>query len=421
MLIAPDFGAFCHLVVALAIGLLIGLERGWSGRTAQPGSRVAGVRTFGLLGLLGGAAALLYQAGVSSLATVLVAGAALTLSIGFAGDILRNGSVSATTAVAAILTLTLGAMVILGHVQLAAAIAVCATLLLALREDLHGWIASLSLPELKATLRFLALAVVIVPLLPDRALGPYGALNPFALGLVVVMLSGLSFAGYWSMRYLGPRRGLLVTAAMGGLASSTAVAFSMSRLSLKRADHDKLFAGGIVLASVVMLVRVLVLTALLTHSVFPGLVFIVGASIAIGCAVVAVLLRQSDDLLPGNAPTIANPFELTPALGFTVLLAAILVATHWARYQQGDASILLVGAFTGIVDVDAAIVAVGQLLDGGLSYPIGAATILIAVLVNLVAKALIPFVLGARGVAIYVALGVALMLCGSGAVYWVLR
>ena len=416
-----DFAVFWQLVTALAIGLLLGLERGWSGRTAQRGSRVAGVRTFGLLGLIGGVAALLHRAGASVLAGVIVAAVAASLCIGFVGDVVRNVSVSATTVVAAILVAALGAVVVIGHTQLAAAIAVCATLLLALREDLHGWIASLSLPELKATLRFLALSIVIVPLLPDRMLGPYAALNPFDLGLVVVLLSGLSFAGYWAMRYLGPRRGLLVTAGMGGLASSTAVALLMSRLSREHANYDKIFAAGIILASVMMLLRVLVLSAMFTHELLLSLVFIVGAGVAIGVVVIAMFLQSVDDMPPGNSPTIANPFELMPALGFTLLLATILVASQWARHEHGEGSLLLVGALTGFFDVDSVIVSVKQLLISGLPYRIGTATILIAVLVNLLAKALIPLVLHARGVAIYVALGIALMLGGGCATYLVLR
>src|SRR6516165_6911399 len=212
-----------RLAVALGIGLLIGLERGWRRRGATPGSRAAGIRTFALSGLLGGVIAALAQAlpkqesgGVASLAIVLgVAFAAYSAVIAlFARDENQAaGNFSATTAIAGMLTFALGAYALLGDMRIAAGAAVAATALLAAREELHGWVEQITWPELRSAVVLLAMTFIGLPILPDAPLGPFGGVNPREVWLIAIVLASVSFLGYAAVKYFGARRGLLLAAA----------------------------------------------------------------------------------------------------------------------------------------------------------------------------------------------------------------
>ncbi len=393
-----DLGQTRDLATALAIGLLIGVERGWSERDAPPGSRVAGIRTFGLLGLLGGVAVALSDMPGSLFAATLIGGAVLLLGMGYWLDAEREKNLSATTGITAVLTIALGGLAVTGHRQEAAAAAVVTAILLSLREGLHGWLASLSSTELKASLRFLLLTVVVLPLLPDRPMGPYGALNPYELGVIVILLSGLSFAGYWAMRYLGTRRGLLITAAAGGLASSTAVTFSMSRLAKAQPEYAPVFAAAVIIASLVMILRVLILSIFFAPDLLPFLLPALLTGFAVGGTVLLAFMRRKAKDVVEAKPVISNPFELRPALGFTALLAVLLVVSRYARDRAGDSGVFAVTAITGLVDVDSVVISIGRLLVEGYPSPTGARAVLIAVGVDTLSKILIPLLIGAGSI-----------------------
>jgi uncharacterized membrane protein (DUF4010 family) len=218
-----------RLLVALAVGLLIGLEREWR-RRAEDSTGHAGLRTFGLIGLMGGLANVLnWSAGAWLLPAALLALAALLLA-----DIkLGNGAVPGrdiTTLVAALVTALLGALATSGEAQLAVAAAVVVTLLLNLKSRLHRWVDALSETEIAGVLRLLVISLVVLPVLPDKGYGPYAALNPRTIWLFVVLISALSFIGYFAIRVLGQRRGHRATGLFGGLVSSTATTAALARL-----------------------------------------------------------------------------------------------------------------------------------------------------------------------------------------------
>ncbi|MGA7489247.1 MAG: MgtC/SapB family protein, partial [Xanthobacteraceae bacterium] len=217
-----------RLALALGIGLLIGLERGWRARGARPGSRAAGIRTFAISGLLGGVIGALAQAagGAASLAGGLVLGLAfathsIIIALFSRDENLAAGIFSVTTAVAGMLTFALGAYAVLGDMRIAAGVAVAATGVLALREELHGWVRKITWPELRSGLVLLAMSFIGLPILPDEAIGPFGGVNPREVWIIAIVLAGVSFLGYAAVKYFGVRRGLLLAAAAGGLASST--------------------------------------------------------------------------------------------------------------------------------------------------------------------------------------------------------
>lgn len=377
-----------ELFAALLIGLLIGVERGWQSRSDPPGSRVAGVRTFGLIALVGGVAGLLIESGLVIAGNAAVIATAVSIALGYWRSSLAPDQVSATSAVAALLTLVLGLLATCGYPVEAMASGCIAALLLASREQLHGWISGLSEVDVQATVRFALIIAAIWPLLPDQAFGPYDTWNLRYLWSVVVLVTGFSFAGYVANKRFGQGRGTLVTAALGGLYSSTAVIASLSIRLRGAAGGQGAIIGGIAVASAVMFGRVLVLAAILAPRALPSFAATIGPAGVVALIYAVWRIRYASD--DSNASVMSdarNPIELLPALFFAALVAATAVATRWADQQFGDlgagAAIVISGSF----DVDAATVTLGGLPPGTLSPNVGGLVLAGPVLVNTLFKA----------------------------------
>jgi uncharacterized membrane protein (DUF4010 family) len=351
---------------------------------------VAGLRTFGLLGLLGGVAGLVARALAPSLAAVLLAGAVAALFAGYLRGMRISGGVSATSLIVSLLTLCLGLLAVSGYALIAAATAAVVTLVLVSRTRLHAWLTGLDEVDVQATGRFAILTAVILPLLPDRRFGPYDAWNPRELWLVVILVTGFSFAGYIANKRFGTGRGTLATAAIGGLYSSTAVTASLSRRLKEAGSDQQVLAAGIAVASTLMFMRVLVLTAMLATPVVPTLALLLAPAALIALGACALALKGATRAGDGSAAMAQrNPFELLPALGFAALVAAMALGTRWAAAAFGDAGIATLVAITGSFDVDAAIVTVGGLPSGTLDPRTAALVLAVPVLLNTLFKALI--------------------------------
>ena len=385
------------LLAALLIGLLIGVERGWQSRNDAPGSRVAGVRTFGLIALVGGAAGLLIESGLVFAANAIIVVTAVSIGLGYWRTSRAPDQMSATSAVAALLTLALGLLATCGFAVEAVASGCIAALLLASREQLHGWLSGLSEVDLQATVRFALIVAAIWPLLPNQSFGPYNAWNLRYLWSVVVLVTGFSFAGYIANKRFGQGRGTLVTAALGGLYSSTAVIASLSiRLRGAGAGHGAIIAG-IAVASAVMFGRVLVLAAILAPRAFPSFAATIGPAGVVALIYAVWRIRHASDDSEASVPSDArNPIELLPALFFTALVAATAVATRWADQQFGDmgagAAIVISGSF----DVDAATVTLGGLPADTLSPHVAGLVLAGPVLVNTLFKAAVVLANGGQ-------------------------
>lgn len=382
------------LAIALGIGLLIGSERGWSAREEVPGSRVAGLRTFGLLGLSGGLAAVLAQHGVGLIGIVIGAGAATAMVVGYARDTVHNHNVSATTTVASILTIGLGALAAAGFPVLAAGAAALMVILLAFRDELHRWIADLSQADIKGILRFGLIALVALPLLPDRSYGPYAAWNPHAIWLVIVFVSGLSLGGYFAVRRLGATRGTLVLAAVGATVSSTAVTAALARQLREPDSPTAVLAAGISIASAVMFVRTLVLTAMLVPFALPTLAMVIGPGAIVASGFGLWAARRSDTAtIPIQSP-LSNPFDLRPAFAMAAIVALMSLATRWATHHYGDSGIAVVLAITGAMDVDSAIITMRGLPRAALDARAAGLILALPILLNTLLKAGITVTLG---------------------------
>jgi uncharacterized membrane protein (DUF4010 family) len=373
-----------YLGASLACGLMIGVERGWRLRGEAPGTRVAGVRTYALLSSGGGLASLLGSL-INPLITALLV---LAMAAGLVAAYWRDPQTrDATSFVAAIVALALGLLAGSGQPQLAIAGAAVIVLVLATREQSHSFIERLNEKDVLAFARYAVIAGAVLPFLPNRSMGPLGAWNPFQLWLVVVLVTGFSFAGYIANRTFGARRGVLVTALIGGAYSSTAVTASLSR-RLGRGEPGP-FTAGIILASAVMYARVILLVALLSPSTLSEFLIIIGpAAIAGTIAAIASWMRASV-AAESEADVPGNPIELLPAFGFVAIVAAAAVAARWAQAQFGETGIATSLFLTGSFDVDAAIVTLSGLPVSAIDPRLAAIALAGTIVANTVLKMMV--------------------------------
>ncbi|MDP3906375.1 MgtC/SapB family protein [Novosphingobium sp.] len=383
-----DDPAPAALGLALALGLLVGIQRGWALRASQDGKRFAGIRTFGLIGLAGGIAGTL-QARAEGLATVLLAATAALVVIGYWRSTQRGPSVSGTASMVGLLTMAFGFVAGSGNFALASAATGVMVLVLAMRHQLHDWVAALDEGEMLAIARFALIALVILPLLPNTPFGPYDAWRPRELWLVVVLVCGFSLAGYVAAKRLGASQATLATAAAGSMVSSTAVTAALAG-RLRSGDGDAaVLNAGVALASAVMFARVIVLTGALAGFALPMLMLWAVPGMVVSLIGTAVLIRRRQDGAgSGNvAPSLRNPFAIKPALVLMVLVMVLSAVSHWVLERYGNAGLATVLALSGMVDVDSAIITMGHLPVGALAPHTAALVLMPPILLNTLFKA----------------------------------
>lgn len=381
------------LGAALAVGLLIGLERGWRDRDLPDGGRIAGLRTFALTGLLGGVlGSLLPNFGPWPLLAG-VLGLALILAVSYAQAAKLSGNLSATTAVASLLTLVLGAFAVHGSASLALAVAVIVMVLLDLKPALHGGLRLIEHRELRAALQLLVLSVVILPGLPDVGWGPYQAINPYQLWWAVILIAGLSLVGHFAMRLTGAQRGIVWTGLLGGLASSTAATLTLARYTQKNPSLAAAATAGALSACGVMFFRMTVLLAVLRQTLLAsfGIFLVVTGGTLLGWG-----LWQGRRLARGGdgdaAMQTLTPFDLGTALGFGAFLAVMAVLVPLTQEWVGTGGIYLLSAISGTVDVDAIVISLAHMHgSGGLSVETTVLALSMATLANMLTKVTIAW------------------------------
>lgn len=382
MIAPPDF--LPGMALAIAIGLLIGFERGWQLRDEAAGQRVAGVRTFAMLSLLGGLAALSASGSLRWIALLTLGAAAAALLVGHALDMRRDRTVSATGAIAALATMLLGSLAAAGHHALASAAAAVLVALLSARKQLHALLRQSSEADVKALVRLALVVFLVLPLLPNAALDSYGSLNPRRLWAVVVVIGTVSFAGYILTRWLGNKWGGLVAASVGAVVSSTAVTLALSH-QLRR-DGGIANQAGIAIASAVMLARAIILVALLTPRVARDVIVLIGPAFLLAIATALVLAWAAIAARQPPAAVDARPPSLVTALLFASLVAIVSLTAAWLEQRVGSGSGALVIALGGMVDVDSAIAAIGTLPPTSISIPTAALAIAAPVAFNTLLK-----------------------------------
>jgi uncharacterized membrane protein (DUF4010 family) len=411
--------AFYHLGAALAIGLLIGVERGWKERAEKEGHRIAGLRTYGLIGLLGGSSALL-AAQVGTLAVGLVfLGLAGVLSAVYVANLQRGSDdVGITSLVAALLAFVLGALAAAGEVAVAAASAVVTTLLLSYKPLLHRWVGELTADELRAGIKLLLISVVLLPILPNRGYGPWQALNPYALWWMVILIATISFVGYFAVKLGGATRGAVFTGVFGGLASSTALTLNFSRTTRDNPALAPVLATGILLACGTMLPRVLLVAGVLNGDLLRPL--LVPAAVMMGFAYAPALwyLRSPSGAKTDARALLSNPLELGTAVGFGALLALVMLAGTALQAWFGEAGVLALAAASGIADVDAITLSLARMSQDGLALRVAAMGIVTAAAVNNLVKGAIAAFIGGNALGRRVGLPLLASAAGGLAAAW---
>jgi uncharacterized membrane protein (DUF4010 family) len=382
-----DHPLLYRLAVALGIGLIVGIERGWKTRLEHGGTRLAGVRTFSLAGLLGGVLAAL---ATPDRPAVLAAGVAVVGAFVVAANLVsgrESRDFGMTTELALLVTFGLGAVAVLGWPFEATAAAIVMALLLGLKPEVHHAIRGLDRPELLATLQLLLIAVVLVPLLPARDMGPWQAINPRTVGMLVLLIAGLSYVGYFAVRVLGSRLGLILTVLLGGLSSSTAVTVAYARRSRSVAAGRRLFGIGIAVAAATMVPRLSVEIAAVNAPVLRGLwpTFLALAIVPLAGLGVAARADAADP--PGAELELTNPLQLKAALIFGLLLSALFIGAEGLQRLLGDAGVYAMAAVAGLVDVDAIGLTLAKAAGRSVSEPTAQRAIVVAVLVNTAVKA----------------------------------
>ncbi|MDX1636512.1 MAG: MgtC/SapB family protein [Balneolaceae bacterium] len=380
-----------NLFAALGTGLLIGIERGWTGRTEDEGDRIAGIRTFSLVGLLGGLGGVLTNYLPSWIIAVMFIGLTAIVITSYAVEsyVDKEKDIGITTEIALLLTFALGAWASFGYRMFALGGAVVVMVFLSLKPILHRWLRLIEVNEIYAGIKLLVISVVFLPLLPNRGYGPWNTLNPYWIWWMVVLISGMSFTGYIFMKYKGERLGTVLTAIIGGLASSTAVTLSLAQFAKKQSSSiSRIFIAGVLIASTIMYVRVAVEVAVVNMALLHPLWIPLTTMLLTTAGGGAWLwFRHKDPEQEHPSIELQNPLQLFTAIQFGVLLGIILLLATAMEKWYGDQGIYLLSLFSGLMDVDAITLSLSRMSANGTSPIVAISGIVIAVVTNTIVKA----------------------------------
>ena len=385
-----------RFAAALLIGALIGLEREFVQQRSGE-QEFGGIRTFALMSLLGAVAAFHTDQYGPLIFLAVYLGLILLLWASLLASSMRGVEEGITTEVTALLVPLFGAMMIWNQPAIAAALGVITALILALKPRLHGAARRMSAEDLRATLEFSIITAVVLPLLPNEGFGPFEVLNPFQIWLLVVFISGIGFLGYVLMKYLGPERGIGITGLLGGLASSTATTLSFAGRSKTNAGLSTVLAQGILLASCVMFPRVLIEVAVVNPALVRQVVVPLATMLIAGVIAVYILQRRgrAEEKADHGGVELSNPLRLKTAITFGLVFAVVLVAVEAANEYFGSAGVYIASILAGITDVDSITLSVSNLSLKGLLDPrVAAIAIILATIMNTIAKAVMAMVLG---------------------------
>ena len=399
------------LLIAALGGAAVGVERQWSGHAEGPRARFAGIRTFTMLGAVGGFSGWLWMTGVTAPAAILFAGGVALVAVAYVAG--SRQDVDGTTEVAALVVLAAGFLAGMGSVTVASGIVAITTLLLVEKRQLHALVQRIDDVGLRSGARFAVMALVILPLLPEGPYGPFGGIRPRGLWAVVLFFSGLSFAGYAARRMVGPGHGYLVTGLLGGLVSSTNVTFTLARMSRTDASMDRALAFGAVGANAMLYPRVIVASAILNPAVVGPLVPYLAPPAAVAALAAVMGLRESTTV---GVPTVAqrNPLQLGSALQMAALFQIVLMAVSVARESWGASGVFTSAAVLGLTDVDALTVSMARNVAQTVSPSVAATAIAIGVLTNTGMKLTLALLFGSRRFQVIAGGALALMLVALG-------
>lgn len=416
------FELFQRFSVALAIGLLIGLERGWQEREDNEGC-AAGLRTHALSAMLGATwGAIALDTGTSGAIALGLAFVVFALIVAFyrLREIRHQGTFGMTTVVAALSAFALGAYAMVGNYQVAAAVGVTAMALLSLKRALQEWLRKLTWIELRSAIVLLAMSFILLPVLPNRPVKQLLGLNPYEIWLMTVMIAAISFAGYIAVRVAGQQRGILMTGIAAGLVSSTAVTITLARLAKEHPAQRNLATAGALAAGATMMTRVTAVVGVFNQQLMLALLPpLLAAATVTGVSAYVLLRSQHAAQGTSGEMELQNPFELDTVLKFGALLAVIMLLADLAKSTAGTSGLLGLAAVSGIADVDAITLAMSRQAGAEIAIRTAAQAIAVAVAVNTFSKAVIAWMTGGRGPGLPMAI-VGILAVAAGALAFLL-
>jgi uncharacterized membrane protein (DUF4010 family) len=388
-----DLFLILKFLIALAIGALIGTERE---RKQFKRVEFAGIRTFTLIALLGVISAYIsvfypYFIILSFLGLIIMVG------LSYYQSSKDDGDIGITTEVVAIITFILGALCFTDDgLQIAPIIAIIITVLLASKSYLHHFIRRISEKELINTLKFLIIAFVILPLLPNQTMGPLEVINPYQIWLIVVFISAISYTGYVAIRLIGPETGLSLTGIIGGLVSSTAVTTAMAARVKETESLIRIAVFATIIASSMMFIRILLEVLVINTSLFWPLILPMLSMGVTGVVLAYIIWRITREKEIDTDIKLKNPFSLKPALIFGLLFIAILFLSKIAEIYFGSAGIYMTSLISGVADVDAITISMALLAKETVSQEVAVNAITLAAISNTMVKFLIALFFGTR-------------------------
>lgn len=388
---------FLRFGVALFIGILIGMQREYASGKGKD-EIIAGVRTFALFALIGSTAAFISDLLDTPWLLIVVLGCiGLLAAVAFYAEYNKD-RIGLTTEVAILLTLLIGVLAYLNHLTIAVALGVIVTVLLSLKLEMHRFAYQITREDVYATLKFAVITAIILPVLPNQTYGipPFDVLNPFKIWMLVILISGISFVGYILIKIIGPKKGITLTGALGGLASSTAVTLSFTQKSKVSPNLSKSFAVAIILSWTIMFVRIIIEVAAVNAALLDVLWLPVGVLIVVAVAYSIFLLFFQRQPKTEEEVTFENPFELGPAIKFGLIFMVILLFSKTAQINLGTTGIYLSSFVSGVADVDAITLSISQLsLDAeALQAQAAVRAIILAAISNTLVKGGMVVILG---------------------------
>jgi uncharacterized membrane protein (DUF4010 family) len=391
-----DLDTALRLAIAGLAGLAVGVERQWSGHASGPAARFAGVRTFFLLGTLGGVVGTLMVAGYGiAAAALLLAASAFVVTAYLSAARRGQDAIDGTTEAAALLVLGIGVLAGTGAMVIASGAAAVVVVVLREKSAIHGFLERIGEAELRAAVQFAVLALVVLPLLPEGPVGPFGGIRPRSLWIVVLIFSGLNFAGYLARRILGESRGYRVTGALGGLVSSTAVTLNFARQSRVQPDSSKPLAIGTVAACTVMVLRVLAVVLVLNSVLLPAVAIGVAPLLIAGLLIVLPQFWEPARASRGDEKQeTRNPLQLISAIKMAVAFQVVISLLEVLTGRFGEGGALATAAVAGLTDMDALTFGMSRLAEQPAMVPTAARAIVLGLTVNSAVKSTMAFALG---------------------------
>ncbi|MES0491024.1 MAG: MgtC/SapB family protein [Leptospirales bacterium] len=387
---------FKTLGISLAIGLLIGFERSWSEKSS-PKMHIAGLRTFALVGLLGGLSATISYEFTPWFLIVTLIAISVILFLLYNRDSEQNRYYGMTTIVALYVTFCLGILSVMGEALLAVGLAVLTGTLLGMKGRVKLWLENLDHSELFSVYKLLIISVVLLPLLPDENFGPWNVINLYEIWWLVVLITSISFVGYFAIKIKGTRIGILLTAFFGGLASSTVTTLNFSKIGSQNKHIHSLLTAGVIVSSATMFPRVILEVVVVHYPLAYSLIFPMLSMSLISYLLAYYFWKRKEKNTTKESIPLKNPFELLPALKFGILLTLILVLGKVFKMQFGDTGIYVLSFLSGISDVDAITLTLARMTRAGeITSNVATMAVVIAALTNTLVKALLVIFI-ARG------------------------